>query len=96
MYHFLILSFSLFCFKDEFCELKEKTSDGDKEMVLKNRSHVATQTSLTEDDEPIKRLDEQVYSSNLDEPNTEEQIEINKGLNVADIEIIDNESNKSD
>lgn len=98
----------------EACELrteKKKSASllcisSEREMQLKNRSHVATQTSL---EEASKRDEQQVYEStetghsdNLatndrgEEPATMER-QMMAELDTADIEIIDNdESVKED
>lgn len=74
-------------------------------MQLKNRSHVATQTSLTSLDKASKRDEQQVYEStetghsdNLEangragEQATMEGQMMSPELDTADIEIIDNDA----
>lgn len=99
----------------EGCELREKKKSAsllcissEKEMQLKNRSHVATQTSLEEASRPVD--EQQVYdpneaghSDNLEhggehivQATVEHKMMANE-LDTADIEIIDNdESGKED
>lgn len=75
-------------------------------MILKNRSHVATQTSLDLGERVTKNIDDgQSYHSNHSNTqisghsghsNFDDQEDLNKELDASEIEIIDKESEKED
>ena len=108
----MCIFFSL-SYPDESCEFREKrksasllciSSEKEKEMQLKNRSHVATQTSLEEaarsDEQQVYDTDETGRLSNLECGGDSAEATVERKANESDngdAEIIDNdESGKED